>query len=188
MENVVAISDHDIVVIETPQDSVVVIQEQAPVVSEQGASITILTPVDALTVVEQVPELLVVEEPQTIAIVTHGEQGPPGRDGSGPVEINFAFGDATPSQLLVAPAGKLIYSVAIHIRQSFDGIGAALTVGDAATPDRLMAALENDPALVGSNSTAPAVSYDVDTPILLSITPGAGASQGAGLVILTVEQ
>jgi hypothetical protein len=189
-DQTVIVSDHDIVVVEVPHDSVVVLADTSVVAT--GADTTeqgVLTQTD-LVVLEPTAELLVLEEPQTIAVVTMGEQGPPGAPGagSGAIEINFAYGDATPSQLVVAPAGKLIYSVAIHIRQSFDGTDAALTIGDAANPDQLMAAIENAPALVGSNTTSPAFAYDVDTQLLLSITPGAGASQGAGLVTLIIEQ
>lgn len=104
------------------------------------------------------------------------------------VEVNFAYGDATPAAITTALAGKLVYGVSIHIKTPFDGIGAALTVGDAGQVDRLMAAAENAPGQVGSNTTTPALAYAVDTPLILSITPGAGATQGAGLIIIEVQQ
>lgn len=117
-----------------------------------------------------------------------GQPGPPGPSGAASVEINFAFGDATPAPIVTALAGKLIYGVQVYIRVPFDGAGAALVVGDAAQSDRLMAAAENDVLAVGGNTTAPAHAYAVDTPVLLGITPGAGATQGAGLLVLSVQQ
>lgn len=128
----------------------------------------------------------------TIYVVTVGEVGPRGADGAaGPpgagVQASFAYGDATPTPIYTVPANKVVYSVEVVIIVPFDGIGAVITVGDAAVPDRLMAADENSLATVGSNTTAPAYNYSVDTPILLSITPGAGASQGRGIIILKVQ-
>lgn len=137
---------------------------------------------------------VVVREVESQRIVFGGEQGPqgpvgpPGPAGAASVEINFAFGDATPVTVVTATANKLVYSVQIHIRVPFNGTGAALTVGDAAQPDRLMKATENDVLTVGANTTAPAYMYTVNTPLLLSITPGAGATQGAGVLVLGIQQ
>lgn len=130
-------------------------------------------------------------------VITEGKQGPPGTQGpigpvgpgaSGAIEINFAFGDATPAILVTAPAGKLIFGVSLHIRVPFDGAGASLTVGDAGDLDRLMTAVENVPTSVGSNTTNPAYAYGVDTQLLLSITAGAGATQGSGLATIYIQQ
>jgi hypothetical protein len=127
-------------------------------------------------------------------IVFGGEQGPPGPTGpAGPpgsvsVEANFAFGDATPATVTTALAGKLVYGVEIYIKTPFDGAGAQIVVGDAAQSNRLMAANENDLLTVGGNHSTPAHAYAVDTPILLGITPGAGATQGAGVIVLRIQQ
>lgn len=137
---------------------------------------------------------VVVREVESTHVVFGGEQGPqgpaglPGPAGAASIEFNFAFGDATPATVVTALANKLIYSVQLHIRVPFNGVGAALTVGDAAQPDRLMKAAENDVLTAGTNTTAPAHAYAVNTPLLLNITPGAGASQGAGVLILGIQQ
>lgn len=107
--------------------------------------------------------------------------------GSAAVEINFAFGDATPSAITTAAAGKLIYGVSLHIKTPFDGTGAALTVGDAGQFDRLMTSAENDPYTVGGNESHPSYAYGTNTAVVLSITPGAGATQGAGVLILYIQ-
>lgn len=129
-------------------------------------------------------------------VVTLGTQGPPGAagvqgppgSGGGAIEINFAFGDATPATLITATAGKIVYGIGVHIRVPFDGVGAQVTVGDAGDLDRLMTAVENDLTSVGSNETNPAYAYGSNTQLLLSITPGAGASQGSGLVTIYIQQ
>lgn len=119
---------------------------------------------------------------------TPGPAGPPGPAGAASIEFNFAFGDATPATVVTALAGKMIYGVQLHIKTPFNGTGAALVVGDAAVSNRLMAAAENDVLTVGSNTTAPSYAYAVNTPILLGITPGAGATQGAGVLVLSIQQ
>jgi hypothetical protein len=147
----------------------------------------------AIDVVTLDDEVHVVDEVRDIQVVTVGEVGPPGPAGpagagsGGGTQANFAYGDATPAAVVTAAAGKVVYSVEVVIVVPFDGVGAAITVGDAAVPDRLMNAGENALTLVGSNTTAPAYRYNVDTPVLLSITPGAGASQGSGAIIIHVQ-
>lgn len=137
---------------------------------------------------------VLVRDAEDTRVVFGGEQGPagpvgpPGPAGAASIEFNFAFGDATPATVVTALAGKLVYSVQVHIRVPFDGAGAALTVGDAGQADRLMKASENDVLTVGANTTAPAHAYAVDTPLSLSITPGAGATQGAGVLVLGIQQ
>ena len=117
-----------------------------------------------------------------------GIQGIPGPSGVGVLEIAFAFGDATPKNLVVATANKQVYSVGIHIHTAFNGTGAALAVGDSGNTSRLMATTQNDPTAVGTYAVAPNHRYGAGTQLLLTITPGGGASQGAGLVTLQIEQ
>lgn len=137
---------------------------------------------------------VLVRDAEDTRVVFGGEQGPagpvgpPGPAGAASIEFNFAFGDATPATVVTALAGKMVYGVQLHIKVPFDGAGAALVVGDAAQANRLMAASENDVTAVGSNTTAPAYVYTVNTPILLGITPGAGATQGSGVLVLSIQQ
>lgn len=165
---------------------VIVQDESKHVVVEDTEAFVVLLTTDQQVVVEE----------QVTQVVSVGEQGPTGAQGpiglTGPsggatTEVNFAYGDASPTMLATAVAGKLVYGVGLHIKVPFDGIGATLTVGDAGQADRLMAAGENDVTQVGSNATAPAYVYGVNTAITLSIAPGAGASQGSGTVVLYIQ-
>lgn len=126
-------------------------------------------------------EVLIVEAAE------QGPPGPPGANGSGGIEFPFAWGDASPRQIVIAVAGKLIYGVQIHIATAFDGVGASLTVGDAGQTDRLMSVYKSDPNTAGTYTASPAHRYGVATPILLTINPGAGASAGAGLLTIFTE-
>jgi hypothetical protein len=114
-----------------------------------------------------------------------GEQGV---SGDGSIQLAFAWGDASPRTVVVATGGKLVYEVELHISHAFDGLGAQLKVGDAGQADRLMRVDQNDPAATGTYSSAPVLAYGVDTTILLTITPGVGATAGAGLLTLFIEQ
>lgn len=115
-------------------------------------------------------------------------RGPSGVSGGNGIEFPFAWGDASPRTVEVAAAAKLVYGVELHVDEPFDGAGAQLQVGDAGDAGRLMAAGQNDPAAAGTYTTAPAHRYGADTTILLTITPGVGATAGTGLLTLFIEQ
>ena len=182
--------DLEIVTVESP--GVVTVPEvRIDVLTETvSAPVVIESPETEVVTIEE--DVHVVDTVAEINVVTVGEAGPRGATGAaGPpgagAQANFAYGDATPTPILTVTADKVVYSVELIITEPFDGTGASVTVGDAAVPDRLMATGENALTLVGSSTTAPAYGYGVDTPVLLSITPGAGASQGRGVIMIRVQ-
>ena len=136
----------------------------------------------------------IIQRKAVIEVQGSGPQGPigatgaTGANGAGVTEIPFAFGDATPKTLLTVGAGKTVYGVAVHLYTGFDGTSPALQIGDAGDPARLMAASQNSPGDAGSYTTSPNHRYAGSTVLLLTITPGGGASQGAGIVTLQVQQ
>jgi hypothetical protein len=101
--------------------------------------------------------------------------------------LPFSYGDASPEPIEIVASGKKILSVRLFIETVFDGSGAALSVGPSSDIDQLMDESENNPAALGEYSVYPGVEYGSATLIELHITPGSGASQGAGLVVLEVE-
>lgn len=103
------------------------------------------------------------------------------------ISIQFAYGDASPVIIGEVPSGKEILEVQIFILTPFDGAGAALQVGIVGTPADLMASSENDPTSAGEYSVAPLIPYGSATNIILTITPGSGASAGAGIVLVTFQ-
>lgn len=180
----------------TDDTRIVTLTEQVPVsapaiqreVVTLPSETTILVDSPVNQIVEIDKDAFIVESSPEINVVTVGEAGQPGLNGSGALEFPFAYGDATPAAVTTATAGKMVYGVQVNIKTPFDGTGAALVVGDAGQANRLMAATENDPFNVGNNITNPAHAYAAGTGILLGITPGAGATQGAGLLVLHIQQ
>ncbi|MGH8562715.1 MAG: hypothetical protein ACREXW_00990 [Gammaproteobacteria bacterium] len=146
---------------------------------------------EILTVIEGTLVIVPSQEIEIVEVAAQGPAGPPGPagpSGAGVIEIPFAFGDATPKTLLTVPAEKTVYGTGIHIFTAFDGTGPALQIGDADDPGRLMPAGSNAPGEVGSYLASPNHRYATATVLFLTITPGGGASQGAGIVILQVQQ
>ena len=119
-----------------------------------------------------------------LIVVSVAEQGIPGAAGLGAIRKDFGFGDSTPDLIVMANAGDVVYEVEIVIMTPFDGTGAALTIGDSAQNDRLMQSTQNDPATPATYGAIPDYKYPAVTPINLYISPGAGATQGAGFVLI----
>lgn len=117
-----------------------------------------------------------------------GIPGPPGPAGTGAVTVvNFAWGDASPALMVTVAANKRVWDVRVFIETPFNGASPALTVGSIAGPAELMAANENGPGSMGVYETYPNKKYGTSTLIYLTITPGAGASAGAGQVHFEIE-
>ena len=119
-----------------------------------------------------------------LIVVSVAEQGIPGAAGLGAIRKDFGFGDSTPDLIVMANAGDVVYEVEIVIMTPFDGTGAALTIGDSAQNDRLMQSTQNDPATPATYGAIPDYKYSAVTPINLYISPGAGATQGAGFILI----
>jgi hypothetical protein len=158
------------------------------VITDTQTLITVGVEETLIAIEEDGKQLFVPGDTVEVIEVGRGPPGPAGPSGAGVIEIPFAFGDATPKTLLTTGAGKTVYGAGIHIYTGFDGAGASLQIGDAGDPARLMKTSENDPAQIGSYLTAPNYRYASATVLLLTITPGGGASQGAGIVTLQVQQ
>jgi hypothetical protein len=129
----------------------------------------------------------------TVKILTAGEQGaqgiqgPQGVPGNARIELAFSFGDASPEIIGSIPTNKIVEAVSLFIEVPFDGIGAALSIGDSSNPNSLMSFSQNDPTQVGAYQVAPTVSFNSDTVVKLFITPGAGATQGSGLITIEIQ-
>ena len=122
-----------------------------------------------------------------VEVVSRGRQGPPGANGDGqyPV-VEFAFGDASPAPVLtINPASAAeIVLVQLEIEEPFDGVGAMLTVGTTADPDLLMSADQVDPSTAAVFESSPRVALVGGVEVQLTITPGVGASQGRGKLVI----
>lgn len=134
-----------------------------------------------------------------VEIVQRGRQGAPGApgpagqdgangangDGQYPV-AEFAFGDASPATIVIInPTSAVeVALVQLEIEEEFDGVGAALAVGIAGDPDLLMTTAQNDPSILAVFEASPRARLAAGAEVQLTITPGSGASQGRGKLII----
>ena len=105
----------------------------------------------------------------------------------GVVVFDFTFNDPTPWVICTIPGDRRILSVTLIIGTAFDGFEAAIAVGDGDDPEALMPYDGNDPSLPGVYVASSLPLYLLPTDILLTMAPSAGASQGAGTIILEIE-
>lgn len=70
------------------------------------------------------------------------------------------------------------------VDEVFDGIGAQLELGTAADPDIAMPAGYSDLSALQEFETSPDVHLAAGEAVHLTITPGSGASAGAGRLLL----
>jgi hypothetical protein len=103
--------------------------------------------------------------------------------GGGAVMV-VLFSFATPSPLVLSPllAGQSVVRAGIVVTTPFDGVGAALPVGTPFSPALILAAADSRPAAAGQYETDAVTRLGAPDTLQLVITPGAGATQGAGQV------
>lgn len=134
----------------------------------------------ALVLTTEIETTLLVEE-TVIELIEVAEQGAPGAPG-GFNSINFAYGDAT-RIILPAVVGKVVLAVNVNITTPFNGVGAQLSIGTLASPALLVASAQLDLSVATEFEINPNVRFGTATDIYLTITPGAGATQGAGWLV-----
>ncbi|AWR86264.1 hypothetical protein [Meiothermus taiwanensis] len=134
--------------------------------------------VDVQTVLAY-PEVELVE--QGIIVVQTGEAG-----GIAPVLRTFTSGVPSPMLLHTVQAPTLLAGAELDVRTPFNGAGAQLSIGQPGQPGRFMSASENDPAFAAQYEVFPNLELAPGEGIYLFITPGAGTTQGAGVVILNL--
>jgi hypothetical protein len=108
--------------------------------------------------------------------------------GAGAVMV-VSFTLATPSPLVLSPllAGQSVVRAGIVVTTTFDGVGAALPLGTPFSPAVILAAADSRPAAAGQYETDAVTSFGAPDTLQLVITPGAGATQGAGQVFFQLS-
>ncbi|MDQ3273743.1 MAG: hypothetical protein M3Q39_01605 [Actinomycetota bacterium] len=124
--------------------------------------------------------------PKVIKASSPGPRGYPGVSAIGLLPpINFSYGDASPANIMLLLASSEIISVSLQIEQAFNGTGAALSLGTAGNPNELFSAAEVLPSMEATFEFSPRVEYPAGTLLVLTITPGAGATQGIGQLVIS---
>jgi len=99
------------------------------------------------------------------------------------MKIPFAYGDASPRVVQSIRTDTLIVAVQVVITTQFDGVGSAIQVVDSLGGVLLDAAQVN-PSAVDTYESTPGVVLPEGTDILIQITPGSGATSGAGYLVI----
>lgn len=116
--------------------------------------------------------------PVTLAII-----GPKGEVGQ-PLAHSFSYGDATPYTFATMAAGSSVQRCRVIIDVPFNGAGAALSIGISGNAGLLMPASALLVSEAGIYEASLDIAFVAATAIILTISPGAGATAGSGRVIL----
>lgn len=188
-----------VVVIDRPTRTAVVLSPDKPhpiaVTQDRARASVVVVERSTRTAVVLSPDrphpLAVTQDIARASVVVKGFQGVPGPKGApgdssaatGRAVVPFAFGDASPLPVFTPAVNCTDILVRLVIDTPFNGAGAALKLGTVAQPEALLAASHNDPTAAGGYEAAPDAALVAGVPIVLSIVPGTGATQGAGRAI-----
>ena len=113
-----------------------------------------------------------------------GERGEQGASGSTSPPTPFAFGDASPRTLFTTVAASLVLAVSVNITAPFNGAAPSLRIGTAGQSELLVAAAQLDLSVATEFEFSPNVVLGSAQGVVLTLVPGAGATQGAGWIVI----
>ena len=117
------------------------------------------------------------------AMGVQGPAGAAGASGGTIAPISFSYGDAAGAIYTPSVAGTITW-IRLVVTTAFNGSGAALQLGTLASPGVAMASTNSDPAEAGEYELTADLHLDANEALRLTITPGGGATQGAGRIFL----
>jgi len=120
---------------------------------------------------------------EVLEVAVQGPAGPPGASGSVSPPISFAFGDASPRVLFTTTLASLVLSVSVNITVPFNGAAPSLRIGTATQPELLLAATQLDLTISTEFEVNPNLALDATQPVILTLVPGAGSTQGSGWIV-----
>lgn len=147
----------------------------------------------SVTIVRDQPTVIVlsknvvasIQNNQNTKIGGQGIQGPPGIGaGSDIAPVAFSYGDASGTIFTPTQSGTLTL-IRLEMVTAFNGTNPSLKVGTISSPEAILAAAQNDPSVAIEYENTPALHLAANQAVVLTITPGAGASQGSGIIYLT---
>ncbi len=167
--------------------------------SDQQVAISGEDPVtQALAIDDAAPRALALQPRQSFGMAFQGQRqftaiggvagrrGAIGPSGSALPAISFGYGDASPRLIHVFDEQSLLAELQLVIQQPFDGEGATLRLRTG-TGLVVMDTDQNAPALAATFETTPGAQLPAGTGLYLEIIPGAGATAGAGQVLLNLH-
>lgn len=102
----------------------------------------------------------------------------------GPIRVNFAYDNTTPTSTAVIPAGSVISRVDVVVQTAFNDPTATVAVGYSGATSAWMSGSQSTPAFADDyqNQTAQSAPLS-DHAVLVTVTPGS-ASQGSGYALV----
>jgi hypothetical protein len=114
------------------------------------------------------------------ALVAMGGGGAP--QARAVVVVPFTFATPSPFNLAIVGPSAPVVRAGIRIDVGFDGVSPSLELGTAATPDLIMGPTDSVPGSPAQYETSAVNTFGAPATLQLRITPGAGATQGSGVV------
>lgn len=137
--------------------------------------------------IEEYPQTLVNYIDNQISLHNLDTNSHPNLDGgTGRIKTSFGFGDATPKTITTLPVNTTVLTSQIIITEVFDGANPSLQLGDSTYIDRFLNIPSEGLTNLFEFETNVTHTYTSETGIILTITPGAGASSGKGFVIIEI--
>lgn len=101
-------------------------------------------------------------------------------------EISFTFATASPLVIVPIRPGDRSVRAIVEISTTFNGVGAGIQLGTGASPGGILSTANIGVAVVDFYQGLTPFQVGATTDLQLEITPGAGATQGAGRVLLEI--
>lgn len=125
------------------------------------------------------------ESVQVVTVGVQGNAGPTGLAGNlAAPPIAFAFGDASPRNVLTLTGAIRVLSVRVNVSLAFNGLGAIFKLGTAAQPELLVASAQVDLGTATEFEVNPKAALAAGEPIVLTLAPGVGGNQGVGWIVI----
>lgn len=143
---------------------------------------------ESQTVIQQTTQTVVqvVRETRTVEVMVPGLQGPPGEAGGAILPIAFSYGDVSSRAVYTAPLSVTLVNVRIIFDTPFNGVSPVVSVGSGSDHDLYLPGNYNDPTTAAEYENTPDLIVASGNSVYLYIAPGAGATQGAGRLLLSI--
>ena len=188
METVVIV-EQVVHTVQIPSAAAVVLQESVQTVQVPDTAAVAVVLQESVQVV-QVPgatavAVVVQESVQVTTVGMQGSAGPTGLAGNlAAPPIAFAFGDASPRNVLTLTGAIRVLSVRVNVSLAFNGLAASFKLGTAAQPELLVASAQVDLGTATEFEVNPKAALAAGEPIVLTLAPGVGGNQGVGWIVI----
>lgn len=98
--------------------------------------------------------------------------------------IGFAFGDGSPATIWTTPHALMVTKVRVKVEAAFNGTGASVQVGTTGSPGLLLPVGASLLSALASHEYTADEALAAGVAVRITITPGSGASAGAGKIII----